>query len=122
MAESGGSSLRKAQPERRGEWARARLYRKSRHGVRFLGLRTEGRNNDLYYCARIGVKQPQLAAKFFCSLIHSSDADANAARMQLRDWIFDSLAVILYFDHHALFSLRQGDPRFLRSRMPIDIG
>ena len=83
--------------------------------MRFLWLRTEGRNLDLYNCAGIGVKEPQLAAKFFCSLIHSSDADADAAWMELCYGVFDSLAIILYFDHDATFVLHQGDPRFLRS-------
>jgi hypothetical protein len=81
---------------------------------------TQGRNSDLYKCARIGVSQPQFPAKFFHPLAHS--ADANAARLQFHNWVFDPFAIISYHNHHMAFSLRKGDPRFLRSRMPIDIG
>src|ERR1700674_1012302 len=94
---------------------------RSNHCMRILGRGSEERHSDLYKCARIGVGQPQFPAKFFRPLAHSSDADANAARPPLRDWVFDPFAIVPYHDHCMTFSLGQRNPRFLCTRMPVNI-
>src|SRR5579863_2024983 len=92
------------------------------HSRRLLRCSDKRRDSDLHKCAWIGVGQPQIPTELFCPLAHSSDADANTPRTQLRDWIFHALAVISDGHHHMAFSLRETDPGSLRTRMPINIG
>jgi len=55
------------------------------HCVRGFRCWIEKRHGYLYQRSRIGISQPQRAAKFLGSLTHASDANADAAGTQFYD-------------------------------------
>src|ERR1700683_1313454 len=66
-------------------------------GVPNVGLScrlTAERNSDLHARPRISICQPQHTTKFLYPLAYTSNADANATGLQLRDTFGNSLAVI----------------------------
>ena len=54
------------------------------------------RHNDLNKCAWIRIPQPDLATKFFDSLSHTSDTQADAIRPELSNLLSNSLAIVTH--------------------------
>ena len=68
------------------------------------------------------IRQPQLSTKFAGTLFHASDADSNAIRLQFRNSLVDSLAIVSHRNHDHPFLLRQRNPHLACFRMPEDVG
>jgi hypothetical protein len=61
--------------------------------------------------------EQQFSTKFFNTLSHPTDSDANASGAKLRGLLCDPLAVIAHFDYDLAANYQQGDPCIVRSRM-----
>jgi hypothetical protein len=70
------------------------------------------KKNNLHDRARIRIAQLNLSTKFFGSLPHTSDPNADAARSKRRDLSFNPLAIVTYHNHQSSFSLRRFAPSF----------
>ena len=74
----------------------SRLFPPVKGCSHFPGRETAERHNDLNKCAGIRIAQSYLSTKFFDSLSHTSDADANAVRPELSNLTSNSLAIVTH--------------------------
>ena len=75
--------------------------------------RTAG-NHNFDEGARMGVRESQLSTKFFGALLHASDADSNAVRLQLGNSPVDPFAIITHGHHDLTIFLAQSNPHLSR--------
>src|SRR5580658_5075956 len=79
-------------------------------------------NCELDEGPRVGIRQPQLSAKFPGALFHASNANSDTVRLQFGNSLIDSLAIVPHGNHDVLFFLSQGDLHLASFGMPEDIG